>query len=253
MLKAVLAATTALTIAGTTLALAQQGDRQRDQRRWQPTAEDIRAFQAARIAALRAGLVLTPEQEKHWPAFEAAVRELQQLRADRIKDHIEARRDRRDGDRQGADPAERLRRHATRMTEAGAVLKKLADATDPLYRSLDDGQRRRFAVLSRMMGPRGGPGGRQWRERDGGDHRMQRQRHTEAVPGTMAGAIAAEIATGRKPVDAAAADLNFARKPVDTTPVEPGLAREPLSTSYKADGFNRKPAGFNQKPSAESL
>ena len=253
MLKAVLAATTALTIAGSTLALAQQGDRQRDQRRWQPTAEDIRAFQAARVAALRAGLVLTPEQEKHWPAFEAAVRELQQLRADRIKTRIEARRDRRDGDRQGADPAERLRRHAARMTEAGAVLKKLADATDPLFRSLDDSQRRRFAVLSRMMGPGGGKGGRQWRNRDGGEQKTQRQRRTEAVPGKTAGAIASEIAASRKPVDAASADLNFARKPVDTTSVELGLARAPLSTSYKADGFNRKPAGFNRKPSVESL
>ncbi len=56
MLKAVLVATTALTIAGSTLAYAQQGGRERDpQRRWQPSIEDIRAFQAARLAALRAG------------------------------------------------------------------------------------------------------------------------------------------------------------------------------------------------------
>ena len=41
------------------------------------------------------------------------------------------------------------------MSETGTVLKKLADATDPLYRSLDDAQRRRFVMLSRMMGPPG--------------------------------------------------------------------------------------------------
>ena len=81
MLKTVLAATTALTIAGSTFAYAQPGGRERDpQRRWQPSVEDIRAFQAARVAALRAGLVLNAEQEKHWPAFEQAIRELQQLR-----------------------------------------------------------------------------------------------------------------------------------------------------------------------------
>ena len=37
---------------------------------WQPSAEDISAFMDARIAALKAGLRLTPDQEKNWPAFE---------------------------------------------------------------------------------------------------------------------------------------------------------------------------------------
>ena len=38
------------------------------------------------------------------------------------------------------------------MTDTGAALQKLADATDPLYKSLDDNQKRRFAMLSRMGG-----------------------------------------------------------------------------------------------------
>jgi hypothetical protein len=58
----------------------------------------------------------------------------------------------------------------------------LADATDPLYKSLDDGQKRRFAMLSRMggrdlggrdMDGRGMGGGRRWhrgRDRDGWRH-----------------------------------------------------------------------------------
>ena len=166
MLKTVLAATTALTIAGSTLAIstlayAQPGGRERDpQRRWQPSVEDVRAFQAARLAALRAGLVLSTEQEKHWPAFEQAARELQQLRVNRISALRDARREGQDSragrdERRSFDPAERMRQRATRMSEAGTVLKKLADATEPLYRSLDDAQRRRFAVLTRMMSPPG--------------------------------------------------------------------------------------------------
>jgi hypothetical protein len=66
------------------------------------------------------------------------------------------------------DPVERLRQRATVMSDTGAALKKLADATDPLYKSLDDGQKRRFAMLSRLGGPHHGDRGG-W-NRDGGHH-----------------------------------------------------------------------------------
>src|SRR5580692_12315443 len=42
--------------------------------------EDAGAFLEARIAALHAGLQLTPEQERLWPAFEQAYRERGKLR-----------------------------------------------------------------------------------------------------------------------------------------------------------------------------
>ena len=38
--------------------------------------EDRAAFQDARVAALKAGLKLTPAQEKAWPAVEGALRDL---------------------------------------------------------------------------------------------------------------------------------------------------------------------------------
>ena len=146
MLKAVVAATAAVTIAGSTVSYAQRSERPDDARRWQPTTEDMRAFQAARLAALRAGLALTPDQETHWPAFEQAMRELQQLRLNRVAAMRNARR----GDpSQIVDPAERMRQRAVRLSENGAVLKRLAEATEPLYQSLDEAQRRRFAILTR--------------------------------------------------------------------------------------------------------
>jgi len=176
MLKAVVAATAAVTIAGSTMAYAQRDERAEGARRWQPTTEDMRAFQAARLAALRAGLTLTPEQEKHWPAFEQAMRELQQLRLNRITAIREARRE---GRPQTTDPAERMRLRATRLAESGAVLKRLADATEPLYNSLDEAQKRRFAILARTEGPRGW----QRRGRDGGERGMPRgHRRTDATP-----------------------------------------------------------------------
>lgn len=146
MLKAVVAATAAVTIAGSTVSYAQRSERPDDARRWRPSTEDMRAFQAARLAALRAGLTLTPDQEIHWAAFEQAMRELQQLRLNRVA----AMRDARRGDgAQSVDPAERMRQRATRLSENGAVLKRLAEATEPLYQSLDEAQRRRFAILTR--------------------------------------------------------------------------------------------------------
>src|SRR5215468_2512635 len=78
-------------IAGTSLVYAQQrGGRDGMMRdgmmmeRSQPNAEDLRAFGEARLAALKAGLLLTPEQEKNWPAFEQAARDYGKVRMDRF-------------------------------------------------------------------------------------------------------------------------------------------------------------------------
>jgi LTXXQ motif family protein len=208
MLKAVVAATAAVTIAGSSLAYAQPQSRQDGSRRWQPTTEDMRAFQAARLAALRAGLTLNTEQEKHWPAFEQAMRELQQLRLARITAVREARRD---GRQPATDPAERMRLRATRLSESGAVLKRLADATEPLYSSLDDAQKRRFAILTRTDRPRGGG---QRRGRGGDEPGMQRgHQRTDAAPADVVPQLGQIFA--RKTVDGEPAGPVFTRKTVD--------------------------------------
>ena len=146
MWKAIVAGTAALAIAGTSLVYAQQRS-DRDgmmQQRRQFSADDLRAFGEARLAALKAGLTLTPEQEKNWPAFEQAARDWAKVR-------IERRTAMRNAPATD-DPVERLRQRATSLSETGAALKKLADATDPLYKSLDENQKRRFAILSRLTG-----------------------------------------------------------------------------------------------------
>jgi zinc resistance-associated protein len=144
MWKAIIAGTAALAIAGTSLVYAQRGRLDEGRQRWQPSTEDLRAFGEARLAALKAGLTLTPEQEKYWPAFEQAARELGKLRLDRMS----AMRNAPASD----DPVERLRQRATALSDTGAALKKLAEATDPLYKSLDENQKRRFSVLNRLAG-----------------------------------------------------------------------------------------------------
>ena len=91
MMKKMLAGTIALTLAGAGLALAQQTS-PREMPGSRLSTEDVAAFADARIAGLKAGLKLTAEQEKNWPAVEAAIRDLAKDRADRMATRREARR-----------------------------------------------------------------------------------------------------------------------------------------------------------------
>lgn len=148
MLKTILAGTTALAIAGGSLAYAQKAPDRAERQSWRPTAQDVAAFGDARIAALKAGLKLTPDQEKNWPAVETALRDMAKQRSERFAARASADKP--------TDPIERMGLRAQAMTQQGEALKKLADAAGPLYKSLDDSQKHRFMVLARLGGERGG-------------------------------------------------------------------------------------------------
>jgi hypothetical protein len=167
MWKSVIAGATVLSIAGGSLVYAQQRPHHGMGPHPRPTAEDISAYSDARIAGLKAGLHLTAEQEKNWPALEKALRDSAKQRAERFAARASADKP--------ADPIERLRLHADQMSARGASLKEIADAAGPLYKSLDEGQKRRFMMLAHlerrgfghwrhqggrfMHGPRGERGG----------------------------------------------------------------------------------------------
>ena len=195
MKKALLAGVAILAIAGSTAVYAQHrgddGPGRHHHMRMNP--EDRAAFMDSRIAAVKAGLKLTPDQDKLWPPLETAVRDFAKLRIDRANARMDARKDDRSDDRKvdrdakrddrGADfnPVERLRDRADRMGETSAALKKIAEAADPLYKTLDDSQKRRLSVLTRMEGRFGGGDHGGWRrggfERGGdrsGDRDMDR-------------------------------------------------------------------------------
>jgi hypothetical protein len=146
VVKSVLAGAMALALAGGSSVYAQQApDRERDQapQRQQQRADDMAAYGDARIAALKAGLKLTPDQEKDWPALEQALKQAAKQRSERYAAaHASA-------DREG-DPIDRLRNHADDLTTRGATLKSVADAAAPLYQSLDEAQKRRFVTLARF-------------------------------------------------------------------------------------------------------
>jgi hypothetical protein len=107
--------------------------------------EDRAAFLDARIAALKAGLELNAEQEKNWPPLESAIRDLAKQRAERFAAWQERREE--SGETAEVNPIDRLTRASERLSARAADLQKLAGAAKPLYDSLDDGQKRRFAML----------------------------------------------------------------------------------------------------------
>jgi LTXXQ motif family protein len=109
-------------------------------RNTEPAANQLADQSDARTARMRADLRLTPEQENNWAGFENAMRDNSKRRADR---EIASRADR--AQQKGAvDFIDQMRKGADSMSERSADQKKLADAAQPLFASLNDQQKRRF-------------------------------------------------------------------------------------------------------------
>ena len=158
----------ALAIAGSTVAYAQNRQWFHERMHMRMSPEDRAAFADAKIAAVHAGLKLTADQEKLWPPVESAVRDFAKLRIDRANARMKAKEEAKDAEKP-VDPVARLRTRADNMATTAVALKKIADAADPLYKTLDDGQKRRLAILTHREHRFGGGG---WRQRGmdrGGD------------------------------------------------------------------------------------
>ena len=183
MLKTVLAATTALVLVGGALSYADPGHPGHAKHHSRPSAADISAYGDARIAALHAGLKLSAEQEKDWPAVEAAMKDLAKQRSERAAARASADKPK--------DLIERLAARGQAQESRGAALKKFADAAAPLYKTLDEGQKRRFMVLARL-GQHGfghARGHHAWREGRGpGGMHHHHQRHDGGAQGDERGA-----------------------------------------------------------------
>ena len=132
--------------------------------------QDRAAFFAARLAAVRAGLLLGPDQDKLWPPLETAVRDAARQRQDW--------RDRVQKEGRPASPIDSMRRKAELSSARGEALKSIADAAAPLYASLSDDQKRRLNMFAHgrtaaMMGlgsesgQRGGKAGERGRGEGG--------------------------------------------------------------------------------------
>jgi len=116
------------------------------------SAEDFGAFTDTRIAALKSGLQLKPGQERKWLALETALREQAKAHAARAaesRDKAEERHEPHDVIEGLRERAKRLEEHSVELQTIAVEFKKLADAAEPLYESLDEAQKRRFEPLLR--------------------------------------------------------------------------------------------------------
>ena len=105
----------------------------------QLTAEQIVANSDANIERIKKELNLSPEQEKHWSAFNSAMHYLGHNGAERLNLRVaRAQRDPPD------DIIEQMRNEAQFLNDRALDQRNVADAAEPLFASLDDKQKQTF-------------------------------------------------------------------------------------------------------------
>ena len=151
MLKTVVIGTTALFLAASSIANAQSSKTSSPATPERLNATDRNTLTDMRVDLVKAALQLTPEQEKYWPAVEAAIRAGAEDRKARIAKIQETVGRRADESRievmRNRDPIAFLQRRSQALAQRSADLDKFAEAWQPLYNTLSQEQRQRMAAL----------------------------------------------------------------------------------------------------------
>ena len=149
MLKIVTAGATALFVTASPLAYAQTPSAAAPERLSIAASNTLTDL---RIDLVKAALQLTPEQQKYWPAIESAIRARAQNRQARLAQTAETVGKRVDENAVEAwrnrDAVAFLNRRADSLAQRSADLKKLAEAWQPLYRTLSPEQKQRMGTLT---------------------------------------------------------------------------------------------------------
>src|SRR6476646_4664636 len=154
MLKIVVAGTTALFLTASPIANAQtsQTPSAAPERL---NAADRNTLTDMRIDLVKAALQLTPDQEKYWPAVESAIRARAEDRKARLAKIGETVGRRADENRVEAlrnrDPITFLQRRSEALAQRSADLDKLAEAWQPLYKTLSPEQRQRMGAIAILV------------------------------------------------------------------------------------------------------
>jgi LTXXQ motif family protein len=107
------------------------------------TANQMTDRADVRLAKMKVDLNLTADQEKNWSGFATAMQDMSKKQADRRI----ALRDARAQQHGSFDALDEMRKNADRQIERSNDRKKLADAAQPLYTSLNEQQKSRFAEI----------------------------------------------------------------------------------------------------------
>ena len=93
----------------------------------------------SKIAHAKASLRLTPEQEKHWPRVEVALRDVAAR-----KNNVE--------EASAGGFVQKMSARAGEIVLNAASIKRLVSAAQPLIKSLDENQKRQALTMARSMG-----------------------------------------------------------------------------------------------------
>ena len=147
MLRIVAVGLTALFVTASPLAYAQTAANAAT-----PTATDWNTLTDMRIDVVKAALQLTSDQEKYWPAIEGAIRARAKDRQARFAEMEKRVAELREGNPveilRNRDTVDFLQRRADALAERSADLKNLANAWEPLYKTLSPNQKQRMAFLT---------------------------------------------------------------------------------------------------------
>jgi hypothetical protein len=103
----------------------------------------MKSLTDARIAVVKAGLQLRPDQAKYWTAVEDAMRaraQTQYARITALQGQLAPERE--------VDPITLFRGRADAMAQRAADMKRLVDAWEPLSKSLAPEQKERMRLLA---------------------------------------------------------------------------------------------------------
>ena len=147
MIKKIAVAATAVLMTGAPLAYAAETSSTVGMRH-PVTGADLNALTDARVGIIKAALQMTPDQEKLWPAVEEAIRaraKNRQARFERLAELRDSGPMEATGER---NPIELMQRRAEVLSQRSADLKKLAEAWEPLYKTLSPDQKKRMAFAT---------------------------------------------------------------------------------------------------------
>ena len=152
MLKIVMAGTTGLLLIASPIANAQSAQTSSSASPERLNATERNNLMDMRIDLTKAALQLTPDQEKLWPPVESAIRaraEDRRARVAKIQETVGRRADESRADvLRNRDPITFLQRRSEALAQRSADLDKLAEAWQPLYKTLTPEQRQRMAALA---------------------------------------------------------------------------------------------------------
>lgn len=152
MMKIVVIGTAALLLTAPSIANAQPPSPATPERL---NAVDRSTLMDMRIDLTKAALQLTPDQEKLWPPVESAIRaraEDRKARVAKISETVGRRADQNAVETiRNRDPIAFLQRRSEALAQRSADLDKLAEAWQPLYKTLSPEQRQRMGALAILV------------------------------------------------------------------------------------------------------